>query len=175
MIIVVDEPTSQVKYGSVVAAPYVSELYEKILPYMEFKSSAESTNIKISNYVGKTTEEATKKLNELKIAYEIVGSGKTIIKQTPSAGDVVTYPVSKILLYTEDIDETVRVPNVVGQTLADAIVALTNAGLNVKISGSGASATRSLDIVTSQSLTYGMIVNRGEIIIIRAVKEDFED
>jgi stage V sporulation protein D (sporulation-specific penicillin-binding protein) len=175
MIIVVDEPTCQVKYGSVVAAPYVSELYEKILPYMEFKSSAESTNITISNYVGKTTEEATKELNELKIAYEIVGSGKTIIKQTPSAGDVVTYPVSKILLYTEDIDETVRVPNVVGQTLADAIVALTNAGLNVKISGSGASATRSLDIVTSQSLTYGMIVNRGEIIIIRAVKEDFED
>lgn len=175
MIIVVDEPTCQVKYGSVVAAPYVSELYEKILPYMEFKSSAESTNIKISSYVGKTTEEATKELNELKIAYEIVGSGKTIIKQTPSAGDVVTYPISKILLYTEDIDETVRVPNVVGQTLADAIVALTNAGLNVKISGSGASATSSLDIVTSQSLTYGMIVNRGEIIIIRAIKEDFED
>ncbi len=175
MIIVVDEPTCQVKYGSVVAAPYVSELYEKILPYMEFKSNAEIPNIKIESYIGKTVEEASTELKESKIAYEIVGNGNTIIKQTPSAGDIITYPVSKILLYTEDIDETVRVPDVVGLTLADAIVQLTNSGLNIKIAGAGASTSSSLDIVTEQSLSYGMIVDRGEIIVIRAVKEDFED
>ena len=70
MIIVVDEPTCQVKYGSVVAAPYVSELYEKILPYMEFKSNAEIPNIKIENYVGKTVEEASAKLKSEDISLE---------------------------------------------------------------------------------------------------------
>ncbi len=176
MIIVVDEPTSQVKYGSVVAAPYVSMLYERILPYLDFKSENEEINTTVESYVGLTTEEAKSRLKSSHIAYEIIGSGDRIIKQTPTAGDILTYPLSKILLYTEDVEiESVTVPDVVGMSLPDAIRRLIDAGLNLKISGNGAYSPSMNDRVMLQSIPEGTVVIRGEIITIRAIKEDYED
>lgn len=176
MIIVVDEPTSQVKYGSVVAAPYVSMLYERILPYLDFKSSNEIINTRVEDYIGLTVKEAEDKLKDSRLAYEIIGDGDRIIKQTPEAGDVLTYPLSKILLYTDNTDdELVSVPNVIGMNLPDAIRRLIDAGLNVRISGNGAIAPSSYDKVITQSIPEGTVVIRGEIITIRAIKEDYED
>ena len=176
MIIVVDEPTSQVKYGSVVAAPYVSMLYEKILPYLQFKSSKNEINIVIDNYIGTNVQEAKQKLDANKISYEIIGTGEKIIKQVPGAGDVLTYPVSKILLYTEEThNEYTTVPNVLGLSLPEAIKQLANAGLNIHIAGNGSIAPSSTDIIVSQSQNGGIIVKKGESITIRAIKEDYED
>ena len=176
MIIVVDEPTSQVKYGSVVAAPYVSMLYERILPYLNFKSSQEIINTKVESYIGLSVEEAEDKLKKSHLTYEIIGDGNKVIKQTPTAGDILTYPLSKILLYTDHTDdERVTVPNVIGMNLPDAIRNLLDAGLNVRISGNGAIAPSSYDRVLTQSISEGTVVTRGEIITIRAIKEDYED
>ncbi len=176
MIIVVDEPTSQVKYGSVVAAPYVSMLYERILPYLDFKSSEEVINTSVGSYIGLTSKEAKDKLKNSGLAYEIIGDGDRIVKQIPSAGDVLTYPLSKILLYTDDEKvENVTVPNVVGMNLPDAIRKLLDAGLNIKISGNGAIAPSMYDRILTQSIPEGTVVTRGEIITIRAIKEDYED
>ena len=176
MIIVVDEPTSQVKYGSVVAAPYVSMLYERILPYLDFKSSLEEINTTVESYIGLTPSEAKERLASNHMAFEIIGSGDKIIKQTPAAGDILTYPLSKILLYTEDVKaEVVTVPNVVGMSLPDAIRQLLDAGLNLKISGNGAAAPSMYDKVIVQSIPEGTVVARGEIITVRAIKEDYED
>ena len=36
-IIVVDEPQCEVKYGSVVAAPYISSLFSEILSYLQYE------------------------------------------------------------------------------------------------------------------------------------------
>ena len=52
IIIVVDEPTSSVKYGSFVAAPYVSAFLEKALPYLGYTSTGEIQEIQVENYVG---------------------------------------------------------------------------------------------------------------------------
>lgn len=176
MIIVVDEPTSQVKYGSVVAAPYVSMLYERILPYLNFKSSQEIINTKVESYIGLSVEEAEDKLKKSHLTYEIIGDGDKVIKQTPTAGDILTYPLSKILLYTDHTDdERVTVPNVIGMNLPDAIRNLLDAGLNVRISGNGAIAPSAYDRVLTQSISEGTVVTRGEIITIRAIKEDYED
>ena len=175
MIIVVDEPTSQVKYGSVVAAPYVSMLYERILPYLDFKSSEEGVNTVVGNYIGMTVDEAKNKLNTEKISYEIIGSGSTVINQTPAPNDVFTYPLSKVLLYTENAEnETVIVPNVVGLSLSEAIRKILDAGLNLKISGN-VSAPSANDRVLEQSIPCGTAVKYGEVITIRAIKEDYAD
>ena len=176
MIIVVDEPTSQVKYGSVVAAPYVSMLYERILPYLDFKSENLEANTAVESYVGLTVDEAKSKLENERIAYEIIGNGTNIVKQTPEGGDILTYPLSKILLYTEDKgDEKVLVPNVVGLKLSDAIRKILDAGLNIRISGNGAINPSANDKVISQSITSGTEVKKGDVITIRAIKEDYED
>ncbi len=176
MIIVVDEPTSQVKYGSVVAAPYVSMLYERILPYLEFRSDNDEINTTVDSFVGLAVKEAEKKAGDMKLNYEIIGNGEKIISQTPAAGDVITYPLSKILLYTENGEnELVCVPDIIGMSLPDAIKEIINAGLNVKISGNGAISPSSKDKVLEQSIPKGSLVERGTIIIIRAIKEDYED
>ena len=43
IIIIVDEPTKGSLYGSTVAAPYVSDALENILPYLGIKPSTEET------------------------------------------------------------------------------------------------------------------------------------
>ena len=176
MILVVDEPTSQVKYGSVVAAPYVSMLMERILPYLSFQSKNSEINMNIENYIGLSVDEAKLKLSKSNLAYEIIGNGNTILKQTPNASDTLTYPLSKILLYTEEIDtNNVIVPSVTGLSLPEAIRKILDSGLNIKISGNQAAFPSATSIVIEQSIPEGAVVKRGEILTIRAIKEDHED
>ncbi len=175
MIIVVDEPTSQVKYGSVIAAPYVSKLYEKILPYMEFKFNGTEISYQVENYVGMTVEEATHALNKSKIKYEIVGEGERVIRQIPAANETIQYKLNEIVLYTEDSVKSTRVPSVTGLTLKDAISSLTNAGLTVRIMGNVTKINGLGYKVVEQSLPTGILVDIGETVSIRAIKEDFED
>lgn len=176
MIIVVDEPNSQVKYGSVVAAPYVSSLLEKILPYLEFKSNAEEFNSSVESYIGMNVNSAITKLKEKNIAYEIVGNGNTVIAQTPEGDDSITIPLSKVILYTERSEEVkVTVPNLIGTDLVTAIKTATNLGLSIRLSGIGATAPDSDDKICEQSLPPGTIVKRGTVIIIRAINTEYED
>ncbi len=175
-IIVVDEPTSQVKYGSTVAAPYVSALFEKILPYLDFISSEPIPNVEIKNYVGMSVADAISDLKALGIAQEIVGNGDTVLAHTPSAGEIFTYPVSKVILYTEsDEGETVKVPELVGLTTSEGLKLLLRSGLNVKFAGAGATATDGDDVIVEQSLTPGDSVKRGTVITIRAINTKHED
>lgn len=172
-IIVVDEPTSSVKYGSVVAAPYLSCLMEKILPYLEYKSNSEEINITVSDYVGMSVSAANEMLKKQGIAYEVVGNGSVVIRQTPNGGDTVTMALSKVILYTNTAALTdITVPSLFGMTLSDAIKTALGCGLNVKLLGASPSAK---DIVTEQSLPPDMMTKSGSVIVIRAIENDFED
>ena len=176
MIIVVDEPTCAVKYGSVVAAPYISELMEKVLPYLEYKSNADEINYTVENYVGMNVNSAINKIKDSKISYEVIGNGSTVLSQTPSAGDVITTALSKIILYTtEGESDTVKVPSLVGLSAAEAIAKATNSGLSIKLIGTGGSSIDGFDIITEQSLTPDIMVKRGSVILLRIVREGFED
>ena len=170
VIIVVDEPTTAVKYGSVVAAPYVSSLLENILPYLEYESSEEKINIAVDSYVGMKTENAEKMLKEAQLSYEIVGTGEDIIAQTPGEDDVIDSKLSKIILYTEKISEYVTVPKLVGLTVEKAAEIAVNSGLNISIRGSSVGGT-----VTAQSLPLGAKVKRGQVVVLDALALDFED
>lgn len=171
-IIVVDEPTSSVKYGSVVAAPYISDLMEKVLPYLEYKSNSEEINVSVTDYVGMSVTAATEMLKKQGIAYEVVGGGKVVTKQTPGGGDVMTPALSKVILYTTDTDITdISVPSLIGLPLSDAIKLAVDTGLNIKLLGSPDAD----DVVTEQSLPPGTVTKRGGVIAIRAIENDFED
>ena len=115
VIIVVDEPTSQIKYGSVVAAPYVSDLLEKVLPYLEYKSKNETVTYSVENFIGMNINSVKEALDKQRIIYEIIGDGQTVLSQTPSPEDLITYPLSKIVIYTVDEESgVVKVPTLVG-------------------------------------------------------------
>ncbi len=171
VIIVADEPTSAVKYGSVVAAPYVSEFLAKALPYLEFKST-NSTEISVENYVGMSIETAKTKLNEKKIAYEIVGSGSVVLSQTPTVDSVFDISISKIILYTEkEKSDIVKVPKLIGLKINEAVKIAINSGLNIRFCGIFDSDC----VITDQSIKEYTDVKRGTVITLRAIKTDFED
>lgn len=174
-IIVVDEPDSQVKYGSVVAAPYVSKLLENILPYLEFKSTAQKTEVEIGNYIGLSVQAAKTRLKSEKTSYTVVGNGNFIIAQSPIPGEKIIPEIGTIILYTADIDENTTVPNLTGKTLTEAIKAATLSGLNIKISASGAGVPDGTNRVIEQSIPPGTVTKRGTVITLLAPSTDFED
>ena len=175
MIIMVDEPTSSVKYGSVVAAPYISEFMTKALPYLNYRSDKESAHVAINNYVGKEVSEAEKELKQLGISYEIIGSGKTVLKQTPAENDSVIYANSKIILYTEkDTELYAIVPKVAGLDISTANKMIVNAGLNIKILNLSSSGQGGA-IVKSQSIEQGTVVDKNTVLELEIIYLDFED
>ena len=174
-IIVVDEPNSAVKYGSIVAAPYVSSLFEKVLPYLDYQSSAENINVTVEDFVGMNVSSARDKLSQSKMSYEIVGNGSVVISQTPPGNETVTLPLSKIILYTEKEEDFVSVPILTGLDLVSAVKGAINGGLNIKISGMSLLSPNKSDIIIEQSIPPGEVVKRGTVITIRAMTTDFED
>ncbi|MBE6635156.1 MAG: PASTA domain-containing protein [Ruminococcaceae bacterium] len=174
VIIVVDEPTSAVKYGSVVAAPYVSAFLGETLPYLGYISETETPYVEIGNYVGQNIADAKKKLSELGIRYEILGGTDTVIAQTPSPLDPFIKENGCVILYTdEESAEYVTVPDIVGMNLYEANAAIINSGLNLRIEG--ANDREGGATVVAQSLPPGSVVTRNSIIELKILYLDFED
>ena len=170
VIFIVDEPSAGSVFGSVVAAPYVSNLMSFILPYMGYEPSyteeeLEKVEIGVSNYVGSTVENAEADLGWREINYKIIGDGLTVTSQIPAGGSTMTKKDGILYLYTGDAIPTtdIEVPDLVGKTAEAANRIVTNLGLNVSISGAsnGSSAT-----VSSQSPAAGEVVSAGTVVTI---------
>lgn len=173
VIIVADEPTSAVKYGSVVAAPYVSAFLGKALPYLGYESKALTEEVNIENFVGTNVEYATKKLTEYGIKYEIIGDGDIILSQTPTDEYPMKSIGSKVILYTVAENEIyVKIPNTVGLELSEANRIILNSGLNIRIKGNPQSSGAT---VISQSIPEGAVVKKGTVLEIEILYTDFED
>ena len=174
-IIVVDEPQSQVKYGSTVAAPYISDLFEKVLPYLEYESSAKSTDVEIENYVGMNVKTVADILSEMKVKYEIIGGGSVVLSQTPDQGSEITPEYSVVKLYTiPENEELTTVPNVLGLAPSVANMLLTNAGLNIKLNGLTGKSGDGI-VVCYQSIPEGTRVKKGCVVEIKILATDHED
>ena len=174
VIIVVDEPTTSVKYGSVVAAPYVSKLYNYILPYLEYKSNIESSCIKTESYIGLSIEETKTKLKSLGIDYEIIGNGNTVCEQTPSAGYILDPTRAKIVIYTSLVENNlIQIPDFTGMSIFDANLIASKVGISLvfltEYTYDGSS------IVISQSIPAGTSAKKGSVIKLTAVYTDYED
>ncbi|NCA68076.1 MAG: PASTA domain-containing protein, partial [Clostridia bacterium] len=89
----VDEPQGYMYYGSLVAAPYVGEIFSKIFAYKqiapteEIKSYAE---VIVPDLVGMSHVEAMRLIKALGLHYEEDGEGDMIVAQFPYAGTVCT-------------------------------------------------------------------------------------
>lgn len=170
VIIIVDEPSNGSVYGSVVAAPYVSNLLSFILPYMGYEpvytaEELETVEISVPNYVGSMVENAEADLKWREINYKLMGDGTTVSTQIPEGGSSMSKQDGVVYLYTgsEAPRADIEVPDLVGKTAEAANRILTNLGLNVSISGAtnGATAT-----VSAQSPAAGEMVPRGTLITV---------
>ena len=106
MIIMVDEPTKGILYGSTVAAPYIAKTLETVLPYLGVEpvyTEQEKILIEkqIPNYVGLPVKNAVAYAESRGLEVEIVGDGAYVTAQSPKTGSAYAYN-GKIVLYTRD-------------------------------------------------------------------------
>ena len=174
VIIVVDEPTTAVKYGSVVAAPYISALLESILPYLDYKSNGENSFVEIKDYRGRSVSEVKKELEALKVDFEIIGNGDTVVEQTPDA-TVIDASKTRLILYTSEPENAaVTVPSFVNMQAYEANILAGKLGLSVVFS-SDYSLGSGTAIVISQSIPPGTEVKKGSAIRLSTAYVDFKD
>lgn len=110
-IILIDEPQGTY-YGGQVTGPVMKELLSNVLPYLgvepdyseEELKLPETAQMEVPDCVGMSVTEAQKALREAKLEAEVRGEGDTVVKQFPSAGEIVN-PKSSIILYTDTINE----------------------------------------------------------------------
>lgn len=170
MIIMVDEPSSGLLYGSTVAAPYIGKAFESILPYIGVEpvyTDEEADRIlnSIPSYVGLEAENAKAYAESKGLLVEMIGDGKYVCSQSPKSGSAYSGTSAKIVFYTDSAQDSkaITVPDVVGYSLAQANVLITNSGLNVKISGASSGSGNQV-VVYSQSPAAGAQLSYGEVV-----------
>ncbi|MBQ2999982.1 MAG: PASTA domain-containing protein, partial [Clostridia bacterium] len=146
IIIIVDEPTEGILYGSTVAAPYIAGALENILPYLgviPIYSEAEQSRMSIQTpyCTGETLAEAIKKLKAAGLDYTVIGSdamSAEVTSQSPSPYvRIAKSSNGKVVLYTngEEPSADAVVPDLIGFTARQANGLLTGAKLNIRITG----------------------------------------
>ena len=171
MLVACDEPTSGYIYGSAIAAPVVSAVFKEGLEYMGIypqytADELAQQDVTVPWVGGYNSIRAEAQLTAAGLKAEYIGStdGTEVTGQVPSAGTVMPSG-STVMLYMGDIPlsdyRMSTVPNVIGMTVEEANKALSNAGLNISISGA---ATGSEAKAVSQSVNSGLSVYRGTVI-----------
>ena len=143
ILVLLDEPQTDSKYGSVLAAPVVQRMMNDILPYLGIEpqyteEEKAQLDIQVPYLRSGSVDVAKAELEELGLQYRIFGDGGTVIKQVPSAGDPVRAG-GVVILYTEaeDLEDRMgTVPNIIGSTPKQANRWITEYGFNMKVVGS---------------------------------------
>ena len=184
IIIMVDEPTKGVLYGSTVAAPYISNALKNIMPYLGVEAEYTEAElakmaVKVGNYKNWSVSAAKKAIEKAGYKCEVIGGTEGVVKnQLPAAGSYVEKSSAKIVLYVSGAEPTadIEVPDLTGRTAAAANQALINLNLNVKIEGTTHYLSGAGTVVYSQSVPAGTMVAPGTVITLnfRSMEGDEE-
>ncbi|MCL2157846.1 MAG: penicillin-binding transpeptidase domain-containing protein [Oscillospiraceae bacterium] len=166
VLIIVDEPTGGVAYGSQIAAPYISKTLSEVLPYMGIEPSYEElieSYVNVKNYKGQDAAQAKEDIIAKGLRCTVVGEGDTVKDQLPKTGSVIPKN-GVVVLYTENAgeEELVPVPDANGLNAKQADDKMAAAGLNINIIG--AEDINSLATARSQKPAAGELVLPGTIV-----------
>lgn len=188
VLIVVDEPSKGVLYGSTVAAPYVANVMESILPYLGVEAvysekELDRLTVTVPGCTGWTGSFAKKvyEADPYNLKVTVIGDENGVVyKQYPEKGTVMEKNGGTLILYTGSSASNVEVQNVIvpdvtGMSAMAANKALINAGLNIRITGTKNYLTGTSVQVVSQSIAKGTEVPRGTVIEVRFLSLEDED
>jgi stage V sporulation protein D (sporulation-specific penicillin-binding protein) len=172
-MIMVDEPTKGVLYGSTVAAPYVAKLMKTILPYMGVEAiytEEELANLAVTvpNLRYYSINQAQASAQRVGLKLKVVGDGEYVLSQTPMGGSQIERENGVIVVYTGDAvaENTLTVPNVIGMSALSANRYLINTGLNVRIEGTQNYTSGTGAVAVSQSPAAGEQVAPGTVVTV---------
>ncbi|KMT21401.1 stage V sporulation protein D [Clostridium cylindrosporum] len=164
LLLSIDEPDPAVAYyGGQTAAPTAHQLLQDILRYMgvaqdESILPENKQKVMIPDVRGIALEEAQKKLRDLKLEVEVVGTGKTVYDISPKPGMSVNQG-TKVSLYLgveENLKGKVAVPNFERMSKAEIEGVCKSLGLSVTFDGEGVAISQDVEPTTE--------VNKGSTI-----------
>jgi len=169
MLVCVDDPRGGQYYGSAVAAPVVSAVFKECLPYLEIYPTQYSEEelamqeIAVPYLKDLSTLEVITKLNSVGLNAKFIGgeNGDKVLYTVPQAGQPISKNGTVIVYMSEQDYNYSTVPSVYNMNAAKANEVITNAGLNIKLSGPvyNDSATAYM-----QSIEPGTVVPSGTVI-----------
>jgi len=184
VIIIVDEPTRGALYGSSVAAPYVGNVLETILPYLGVEAEyteaeLEKQAVEIPDVQYWKVSVAKKYCESRGITLDVVGDENGVIrKQYPEKGTIVEKTASRIVVYTDSnaTPESVFVPDLTtGWTARAAHDMLKRLGLNIRIEGTKNYLSGTGPKIVSQSVAPGEEVPVGTVVEVTLRYDDEKD
>jgi len=101
----VDEPLGYRYYGSLVAAPYVGQIFSKIFEYKQIKPTEEIktfTYREMPDLCGLTAGNAIKTVNSLGLHLELDGTGGSVIAQYPQKGEIINDNTIVLIALSEE-------------------------------------------------------------------------
>lgn len=181
MLVLVDTPTGPQYYGSAVACPVVSAVFNDGLEHLgiyptytaEEQAKMDAT---VPYVLGYQSMYAQSYLTAENFKVEFVGdssSDEVVTAQIPSSGSSIPKG-STVVLYIGDQElETGTVPNVLNMSVDEANKAIQNAGFNIKILGGAAENADA--VATMQSYPEGMSLYKGSVIEVTFQANSFGD
>ncbi|MBQ9087011.1 MAG: PASTA domain-containing protein [Clostridia bacterium] len=176
IIIIVDEPTKGVLYGSTVAAPYVADALENIMPYLGVtpiytEEEQAKMAVTVPNCRKYTLTEAIARIEAAGLDYTVVGeqsADAVVTSQSPAPYTKVEKSSGRVILYLGDASpsEDVEVPNLIGKNAVQANALLMGCGLNVRIVGSSGVLSGTDTLVCDQSIAAGSMVAKGTVVTV---------
>ena len=176
VLVVMDEPQSESRYGGTVAAPVAQKIITEVLPYLGVDpqyttEELNSLSTAAPNVVGKKLSTATGTITKKGLTTYVVGNGNTVVKQIPEAGKSVPKG-GTVVLYTDETGSSkmAKVPDFSGMTLSQANRAAAAANINLLASGlnSGAGDAHA----DTQSIEPGTEVPQGTVVTVQFIYKD---
>ncbi len=171
IIVVLDEPQGSSYYGGTIAAPVVGSIFSDVLPYLgiEPEYSTEELSqirVKVNNVVGMNVAYAQSNILGQNLKYTVVGSGESVVSQTPEAGTTMTVG-GTVILYTDETveEETVTVPDFTDLTVSQANLLASSKHLNLIFKGNSLSSGGA--VAYEQDVTPGTVVSKNSVVTVK--------
>ncbi len=179
VLVLLDDPQSEMRYGGTISAPVAQKIFESILPHLGIEPSYTTEELAslsrtAPNVVGQSTGAAQTKVTNTGLKASIVGTGDTVVSQVPQAGQSIPAGGTVILYTQEDDVTTVTVPDFTGRSVTEVNSVAASLGLNVQMQGlvGGSSAAA---VCSGQSVAKDTKVPKGTVITVTFVYNDTQD
>ena len=170
ILVVIDEPTGEKFFGSLLAAPVITNVLTEVLPYLGIEPTDDSAiqTLTVSDYRGSSVDTAKQALEQLGLKVIVRGDGAAVTDQMPRSGSVITEG-GRVVLYTDgaEAEATVSVPNFSGMTPQQVLSTASTYGLNVELKGIHKDDYSCY--VSTQSIDPGTMVTTGTIVTIQFI------
>lgn len=148
ILVVLYNPKVASAYGGVLAAPVFNKVMEESLEYLGIKrrqvDQVRSPLVIVPNVSNFSKTEAQARLAQANLRWDFEREGSLVADQMPSPGARVPAQTTvHLFFYDPETQEEVLVPSVLGLSMRDASMKLAEAGLRIRIDGSGIAYSQS--------------------------------